>query len=348
MMSKIHLHTKPLLISWLTGWLFVWGQQAQAQRTQINGFIDAVTYYQNGQLNFTLGEQTLFVKSELNERFSFLGETIIRYAPETSSKFDIRIERAIIKYNYFGNHNLLIGKFHTPINYWNDTYHRGRVFWPTIERLLVFSQGIIPQSTTGISLQGLHLGQLRFGYDLMVGNGIGASDLIDNDRYKSVTASVHIKPVDGLRLGASLYHDIISKDAVSSGQPTRDSSQVAVSNVTQNLLTASVTYLTSRYELLAESTTAFNNSVTTGDQRVSTLYIYAGLRINNKVIPYVRFDNIQYHNREVFFRKDNVQSFIAGLRYEINYLTVVKLEYQQLKRETTTADKLSLQLAIGF
>lgn len=340
---------KLLLITWLTLWLLVWGQQAHAQRTQANGFIDAVTYYQNGQLNFTLGEQTLFIKSELNERFSFLGETIVRYAPETNSKFDVRIERAVVKFNYFGNHNLLIGKFHTPINYWNDTYHRGRVFWPTIERLLVFSQGVIPQNTTGISLQGLNLGRLRFGYDVMVGNGIGASDLVDNDRFKSLTTSVHIKPVDGLRLGASLYHDVISKGAIPLGQPGLDSSQVATSTITQNLLTASVTYLTKRYELLAESTTAFNQSFTTGNQRVSTLYVYAGLRINNKVIPYVRFDNIQYRNREVYFRKDNVQSFIAGLRYEINYLTVVKLEYQQLKRETAaTADKLSLQLAIGF
>lgn len=336
-----------LRITGLFAWLLLSGQLAHAQRTQVNGFIDAVTYYQNGQLNFTLGEQTVFIKSELNERFSFLGETIIRYAPETNSKFDIRIERAILKFNYYGNHNLLIGKFHTPINYWNDTYHRGRVFWPTIERLLVFTQGIVPQNTTGISLQGLNLGQLRFGYDLMVGNGIGASDIADNDRFKSLTASVHIKPVDGLRLGTSLYHDVISKGAVPLGQP--DSGQVATTNVTQNLLTASVTYLTKRYELLAESSTAYNQSISTGNQRVSTLYVYAGLRIRDKLIPYVRFDRIRYHNREVFFRNDNVRSFIAGLRYEINYLTVLKMEYQQLKRETaTTSDKLSLQLAIGF
>jgi hypothetical protein len=323
------------------------GHQALAQRTQINGFIDAVTFVQNGQVNFMLGEQTTFIKSELNDRFSFLGETVVRYAPENQSKFDIRIERAIIKYNYYGNHNLLIGKHHTPINYWNDTYHRGRVFWPTIDRLLVFAQGIIPQNTTGVSLQGQNLGKFRFGYDLMVGNGIGSGDLADNNIFKSVTAGVHVKPIDNLRLGGTFYHDVISNVGRLVGQA--DSTQVPMSNVTQNLLTASATYFGKKFEFIAEGTTALNQSDRTGDQRVSTLYVYAGLRINEKLIPYIRFDNVQYRDREVYFRQDNTQSYMAGLRYEINYLTVVKLEYQQLQKErSTTTDKVSLQLAIGF
>ncbi|GAB2557854.1 hypothetical protein [Spirosoma aerophilum] len=322
-------------------------QQTHAQRTQVNGFIDAVTYLQNGRVNFTLGEQTTFIKSELNDRFSFLGETVIRYAPENQSKFDIRIERAIIKYNYYGNHNLLIGKHHTPINYWNDTYHRGRVFWPTIDRLLVFAQGIIPQNTTGISLQGLNLGKLRFGYDLMVGNGIGSTDLADNNAFKSITAGVHIKPIDNLRLGGTFYHDVISNVGRLVGQA--DSVQIPNSNVTQNLLTASATYFGKKFEFIAESTTALNQSNIMGNQRVSTLYLYAGLRFKDKLIPYIRYDNVQYRDREVYFRQDNTQSYIAGLRYEINYLTVVKLEYQQLQKEkATTTDKVSLQLAIGF
>lgn len=106
-------------------------QRSVAQRTQIRGFVDASTYYQRGKLNFSLGEQDLFITSEITQRLSFLGETVFKYSPDSPTDFDISIERIILKYNYFGNHSVLLGKHHTPINYWNDTYHHGRVFFPT-------------------------------------------------------------------------------------------------------------------------------------------------------------------------------------------------------------------------
>jgi hypothetical protein len=136
----------------------------------------------------------------LHDRISFLGETVFKFTPGTPTDFSVSVERVVIKYNYYGNHNLLIGKHHTPINYWNDTYHHGRVFFPTIERPLLFAANFIPLHTTGMSAQGQNLGKLRFGYDLMVGNGLGSSDVADNDTYKSITAALHIKPVENLRL----------------------------------------------------------------------------------------------------------------------------------------------------
>jgi hypothetical protein len=83
---------------------------------------------------------------------------------------------------------LLVGKHHTPVNYWNYTYHHGRVFFPTIERPLLFEAEIIPLHTNGISLQGQNLGSAKFGYDVMIGNGLGSSDITDNDNRKSITA----------------------------------------------------------------------------------------------------------------------------------------------------------------
>ena len=47
----------------------------------------------------------------------------------------------------------------------------------------------------------------------MIGNGLGSGEVDDNDKYKSVTAAIHIKPVDKLRIGLSYYHDIVSKGA---------------------------------------------------------------------------------------------------------------------------------------
>lgn len=313
-----------------------------SQKTQIRGFVDATTSYEDGKLSFGLGEQDLFITSELNDRFSFLGESVFKFSLGSPTSFDVSVERVIMKFNYKGNHNLLLGKHHTPVNYWNDTYHHGRVFFPTIDRPLVFSAGLLPLHTTGISAQGLNLGELRFGYDIMIGNGLGSGELKDNDKNKSFTAAVHIKPIDGLRLGVSYYHDRISKGA-------RVHEHIIINDVKQQLTNASIAYFGKKVEFLSETLFAFNHTDSTGSKRTIGTYTYAGIKIKEKWIPYIRFDHINYKDGEIFFHKDNTTSFIGGLRYEINYLAVVKLEYQHEKREMNgRIDRVVAQVAIGF
>ena len=100
-----------------------------AQNTQIRGFVDALTSLNKGKVSFGFGEQDLFITSELSDRLSFLGESVFKYTPSSPTEFSVSIERIVIKYNFQGNHNIIIGKIHTPLNYWNDTYHHGRVFF---------------------------------------------------------------------------------------------------------------------------------------------------------------------------------------------------------------------------
>ncbi|GAA4501229.1 hypothetical protein GCM10023172_22740 [Hymenobacter ginsengisoli] len=327
-------------------------QQSLAQRTQIKGFVDVVSYYQKGKLNFGLGEQDLFITSEITQRLSFLGETVFKYSPDSPTSFDISIERIILKYNYAGNHSILIGKHHTPINYWNDTYHHGRVFFPTVDRPLLFSQSFIPLHTTGISLQGQNLGRLRFGYDAMLGNGLGSGDVEDNNPFKSLTLAVHVKPRDGMRLGASFYHDVISKGSVIHNH-YGGTIPVALTRINQSIVTGSIAYndsvFSKKFELLAESSMAMNRSDSLGTQRAVASYIYAGLRVTDKIIPYVRLDDIQYANSEVYYMDNNTRSYIGGVRYEISYLAVLKLEYQHTKSYMhNISDNIIFQIAVGF
>jgi hypothetical protein len=245
-------------------------------------------------------------------------------------------------YNYKGNHNLLVGKHHTPVNYWNDTYHHGRVFFPTINRPLLFQEKIIPIHTTGISFQGLNLGNLKFGYDFMIGNGLGSSDVLDNDKYKSITAAVHIKPKDGLRIGASYYHDVISEGAEVHGK-------IVNTRINQSLITGSLAYFGKKFEFLAESTFAINSNDSTGTPLTVASYAYAGFRLKKKWVPYIRFDNLHYQSGEFLFEADNTTLIVGGLRYEINFLAVVKLEYQYEHRELAgNENRVTAQFAIGF
>jgi hypothetical protein len=327
-------------------------QRTAAQRTEIKGFVDVSSSYQDGRVNFGLGEQDLFITSEITERLSFLGETVFKYSFDSPTDFNISIERVILKYNYAGNHSVLSGKHHTPLNYWNDTYHHGRVFFPTVERPLLFSEGIIPLHTTGVSLQGQNLGRLRFGYDLMLGNGLGSGDIADNNPFKSLTAAVHVKPINGARFGVSLYHDVISKGSLLHNH-SNGSSTVALDRILQRIVTASVAYndslFSKKYELLAESSMAMNTADSLGTQNAVASYVYAGLRLTEKIIPYVRVDDIRYHKQEVYFHDHRVQSFVGGLRYELSYLAVFKLEYQHTNHYSTAdTDQMIFQVAVGF
>ncbi len=348
----MRINSYPIFVLLLVGLLLGTAQQSLAQRTQIRGFVDVVSYYQNGKLNFGLGEQDLFITSEISQRLSFLGETVFKYSFDSPTSFDISVERIILKYNYSGNHSILIGKHHTPINYWNDTYHHGRVFFPTVDRPLLFSQYFIPLHTTGISLQGQNLGRLRFGYDAMLGNGLGSGDIEDNNVFKSLTLAVHVKPTNGLRIGASFYHDVISKGSTIHNH-SGGSNIIALNRINQDILTGSLVYNDSvfhkKFELLAESSMAMNRSDSLGTQRAIASYAYAGLRVTDKVIPYIRIDDILYNNREVYFMDNNTRSYVGGVRYEINYLAVVKLEYQHTKSHMhSDSDNIIFQIAVGF
>ena len=48
-------------------------------QTQIKGFAEALATYQKDKLSFGLGEEDLFITSELSDKVSFLGESVFKY-----------------------------------------------------------------------------------------------------------------------------------------------------------------------------------------------------------------------------------------------------------------------------
>jgi len=308
------------------------------------GFAEFTTYYQNENVHFSFGEQDLFITSEISDKVSFLGETVFKFNPGSETQFAISVERLIVKYNIKGNHYILGGKHHTPLNYWNDSYHHGRVFFPTTQRPLLFADEIIPIHTTGLSLQGYNLGKANFGYDVMVGNGLGSGEIFDNDQFKSVTLSAHVKPVDGMKIMASGYFDRVSK-----GADIHTMDTTATHDINQQVFTGSLAYFRKRLELLAEGSFATNATDSLDARQAIALYAYAGLRIKSKMIPYVRLDYLTYEKGDPYFPDNDKIALVGGLRYEFNFLAVVKLEFMHRDSELADAsNRVSLQFAVGF
>ena len=106
-----------LLLAYVVSFNIVYGQE-----TTLRGFATVETKYDvdDDELSFRFGEQDIFITSELSDKFSFLGETVFKYSHNSPTHFNVSMERVLVKYNFIGNHNVLLGKHHTPINYWND------------------------------------------------------------------------------------------------------------------------------------------------------------------------------------------------------------------------------------
>lgn len=290
-------------------------------------------------LSFGFGEQDLLMTADLSDKMSFLGETVFKY----SGGFKIGVERVIVKYNFKGNHNFLLGRHHTPVNYWNDTYHHGRLFFPTTGRPTTFTYHIIPIHTNGIGLQGLNLGKMKFGYDVMLGNGIGSSsEMVDNDKNKSLTTAMHVKPADGLRIGGSMYMDKIATGVITE-------QGIAMRPIDQRIISAHVAYFSSTLELLAETSIATNKDDSASATTMSS-YIYLGYKMD-KLVPYIRYDYLDFAKEEMFYNNTDRYAFVTvlGVRYEISYQAVVKIEFLYSEKETTgPSNVVNFQLAIGF
>jgi hypothetical protein len=338
---------------------------AQKPITQFNGFghveyslqraNDATSSY------FTVGENDFFVTSKLNNKISLLGEYVIRFNSNSATSFLPSIERTLVKFNYYKNHNIITGKIHSPLNYWNDVYHHGRLFFPTIDRPLSFSY-LLPLHTLGVQFQGQNLGHLNFGYDVVAGNGISSTDAFNASTRSSLTAAVHIKPVDGMRIGASYYSDYLPNNTSGvhsghSGTKPHYSGTLYKGGVQFRLSAFSFAYFNEKFEILNEFVYNRTKTDTLGKADNYSNFLYAGLRIRDKHVPYFLVDYLHIDKKDLHAYPLITQKFALGYKHEfttyINLKTQIEYSESRLphdEHEHKLGDNLSfrLQLAYGF
>lgn len=300
--------------------------------------------YENDTASFNLGQLNSYITSEITDRISFLSETTFTFKG-AEAELEVEVERVIIKYQVDNYFNLHIGLHHTPIGYWNTAYHHGTVLQPTINRPLVFSfGGMFPIHAAGLLLSGDFIGKNKFGYDVMISNGIGSTNLNDNDRFKSITMSIHAAPIEGLRVGLSNYLDRIASGVINK-QGT-----ALINRVNQNLITGSLIYLNNNkpYEFISEYVSVQNKIDSENKFNSNSGFVYAGYKLENWV-PYYRFDFLYIDNNDPYYITDDKESHIIGIRYSFSFISNIKFEHHINKSEQIGTTNLTmLQFAIGF
>ncbi len=335
---------------------------AQTTRTQVNGFGHlefAARRADSTDVYFTIGEHSLFLTSALSPRVSFLGEFVVRYNASSATTYLPSIERALVRYAYADKHAVIVGKVHTPVNYWNDVYHHGRLFFPTIDRPMAFSH-FVPLHTLGVQLQGQNIGAWNFGYDLMAGNGIASNDAYHAGVQPALMATAHIKPLTGTRFSASLYYDAMERNGYGahSGH-TASSSRPAkpyVGPVDFTLGSLSAAWFRGKVEGLVELSLNRSATDTLGVAMNPAAFAYLGYKVGDQLTPYLFVDHVRAEPNDLHVYEIRRANRGIGLRYDVSPLASLKLQLENGIEHhphmgfdhAVRSNSLRLQFAYGF
>ncbi len=325
---------------------------------KIGGFgdVDYSTTGRGASRAFSLGQFILHFNSALSPRFNFFSE--LSLTPRTDAGtgspavvgYNPDVERAIIRYDQNDQLKLSLGRYHTPVNWWNTAYHHGLWLQTTIARpeMVRFGGQFIPVHFVGGLLEGsIPANGLNLGYNVGLGNGRGpvasrADDAGNSNNDLAWLANVFIRPdkLYPLQVGGSLYRDkfVLSP----SGRTFREW-----------IYSAHIVLQKETPEIIAEYA-RINHKENGGPNRDSEgYYIQAAYRLpgfGGKLKPYYRYERMIIPLGEpIFTATSGLTGSVFGLRADVSELVALKFEYRDFVRKTLAGTHGLLgQLSFAF
>ncbi len=332
----------------------------------LHGFMDVGVGARNngGPKGFGLGNVDFYLAPKVNERIKGLIE--LNFEIDDAGAVAPDLERLQIGYVFSDAATLWMGRYHSPLGYWNTAYHHGQQIQTSVTRpkFLEFEDrgGIIPAHSVGLWTTGaMPAAGGKVTYDVFTGNnqkitgvvagGDGTLDpnLISSSNHRYMAGFnlgyVFSGALDGLKLGTHGYTARIDDDAA----PVNNSTRVRVTG-------GYLVYLENDWEVLGEYY-HFNNgdlSGGTGSHASSASYLQAG-RTMERWTPYARYEKASLDQTDQYFAQQasggSYNRSIAGLRYDIDPKAAIKLEVNHTSftdRTVSNFSEVRLQWAIRF
>lgn len=313
--------------------LFIMVNKSYAQsvldNTQLRFFADAglsVSRDSSDTLKpaFQFGGIEMLITSQVTDKISLLAEPVLK------SDGSVSMERVMLNYSFNNYFNISAGRLYTPIGIWNTTFYRyAKALNPTIDAPQVIANfeegGSGINKDIGVQISGNDITNARLGYRLMVGNGYNAF----NSSKKIIYYNVFAEPLDNLKISVSGVHQHVNAGLLPA-------------NVTLNSITLAAMYIGGKK---FEAACDFNRAVSKmeiGKNSTNIYYLYAGYKIKT-LTPYVQY----YHGIKDFVV--DYTNAIAGVRYNLSALSVIKVEAQFLKADDfTKINQFKILWAVGF
>jgi len=243
---------------------------------------------------------------------------------------------------------------HTPLGYWNHTFHHGTWFQTTAFRPDVYrfedDGGILPVHIVGLDLSGSKAFRtLDFGYSLTVGNGRGRTvtevqNVKDHNKSKAINVLLTIAPhaIRGMSFGLNTYIDTI---------PPNPSDPQRNGDIDEFILGGHIVYVQEKVELLGEIFRIHHHD-RVSRQNFDTLggYFQGSYRFGLWK-PYYRFDFINFGNGDPFYAPNDIDfaKHTLGIRWDPLVWMGIKLEYGYNQRKNAhDINAFTIQSSFAF
>jgi hypothetical protein len=293
---------------------------------------------------FALGQFVLHMSSSLGKKISFFGETSFS---ARESGFNLEVERVILRYDIDDSLKVSVGRYHTPINYWNTAFHHGLWLQTTISRPEMIQGGgtFQPVHFVGVLAEGnISSSALGLGYNLGVGNGRGtaiarAGDAGDTNRNRAWVAKIFARPasIPSLEFGGATYRDHVPSAPGPDLREWITSSYVALTRDSP--------------EIIAEvARVAHRDPISDRDYVSTGFYGQLAYRLvaHPSWKPYVRFEKLLATSGDPLLGPHDLRLTTAGVRYELSGYAAVKGEYRHARRPDNSGHGVFLQAAWTF
>lgn len=150
------------------------------------GFSDfsfSATDQKGSKSGFKEGQFILHFSSALSPKVSFYGEVSLTARADAgtgtpaATGFNTEVERTIIRFDQNDYFKVSLGRYHTPINWWNTAFHHGLWLQTSINRpeMTQFGGQFIPVHFVGGLIEGmLPAHGFNINYNFGLGNGRGS------------------------------------------------------------------------------------------------------------------------------------------------------------------------------
>jgi hypothetical protein len=296
-----------------------------------------------GARGFTEGQLALHLAAGLSPRVNFFGEVSLTPRVDAgsgtppASGYNVEVERLLIRFDHSDRLKFSVGRYHTPVSYWNTAFHHGSWLQTTISRpeMIEFGSRFIPVHFVGALFEGSTPAKgATFGYQAGIGNGRGsvlsrAGDAGDANARPAGLATFWVRPdrFYGLQFGGAFYADRVS----TTGMP----------EFNEQITSAHVVWERETPEVIAEVTRVRHEGVAGGPVTAShAFYVQAAYRLPDPAHlwkPYLRFEHIGIPSDDVLFAGIRVlDGTTVGVRYDVTTYAALKGEFRSRRRAAGT------------
>lgn len=301
----------------------------------------------------TNGSHAMGARSDLAADVFFAGSSNkFRVLTEAlAATDDLHLERAQIGFEFSPKQFLWLGRFHSPLDYWNTHYNHAGYLQGSVHRPNIIEYdghgGTLPTHASGFMLAGEgNLNGGVFAYDVLLGNGtklteegLGSFDKINLSEASNLFVRASFRPDD---TSLTQYGVFVGQTNFATQLSTLDDVKQTLGGV----------YAYKAWLNLRITTAGFflNNTLTIGDthsaSRLLAGYLHADYDLTSQWTGYLRYEESLGARGDGYlalFPEFSIRRGVVGARFDINSHHAISIETAAIQMSDGMAHTAAIQ-----